>query len=93
MNTLSTLKAKRATIASEMRTLADRHDLTVGEDERLSRLTRQIQKIDGEIATEELAIDEKRRQNAETLSQPGLHRHAGIDSPTYWKQTTRSEIF
>lgn len=93
MNTLSTLKAKRATIASEMRTLADRHDLTVGEDERLSRLTRQIQKIDGEIAAEELAIDEKRRQNAETLSQPGLHRHAGIDSPTYWKQTTRSEIF
>jgi len=93
MNTLSTLKAKRATVAAELRALAEKHELTVGEDERLSRLTRQVQKIDGEIAAEELEIDEKRRRNAEILSQPGLQRHPGIDSPTYWKQTTRDEIF
>jgi len=94
MNTLSTLKAKRATVAAELRALAMKDDLTVGEDERLTRLTRQVQKIEGEIAAEELAVDEQRRKNAETLAQPGLHRHAGIDpSPTYWKQTTRSEIF
>lgn len=89
----NSLHAKRATLAAEMKALASKPHITAGEDERLTRLTRGLEKIDAEIAAEELELDERRRRIAAAKAQ-ATERHVGYDdSLTFWRQTDTREVF
>ena len=93
MNTISTLRAKRATLAAEVRALASKPNITLGEDERLTRLTRGLEKIDGEIAAEELEVDERRQRINDAKAQ-ATHTTPGYDTGlTYWRQTDTRTVF
>jgi len=79
---LKQLKEKRSALAAEIKELANRESISAGEDARLTRLLAGLDRIDEQIKGAKDAI----RASATDFAR-------GVDSPTYWKQTTRSEVF
>lgn len=76
------LREKRSKLASEAKVLCDKPNITPGEDQRLSRLLEGIDACDRQI-----------KAHKDAVRSTVTDRAPGFDSPTYWKQTTRSEVF
>ena len=85
MSKITELKAKREALKAEITELSEKRNITPGEDQRLSRLVKGYERISEEL-----------RDATDELKASVTDRAAGFDdaqSPTYWKQSTRSEVF
>jgi HK97 family phage major capsid protein len=77
---LKELKAKRARLAEEIRSLADAEHITASQDQHLSRLVRGLDKVDAEI-----------KEATDKVRSTVTHKDAGV--PTYWRQTSSRDVF
>jgi HK97 family phage major capsid protein len=77
---LKELKAKRARLAEEIRSLADAEHITASQDQHLSRLVRGLDKVDAEI-----------KEATDKVRSTVTHKDAGV--PTYWRQTSPRDVF
>lgn len=80
---IKAMKERRATLVTEAERLANKENITKAEDTRLSNLLDAVTILDADI---------KRATDAVKASI--VERASGVDeAPTYWKQTSRREVF
>lgn len=87
LNELSTqeLRAKASALRTEVESLSSLERITPAQDERLSRQLKAFEEVRDELGSRISAV-----KSQITESVPGFD---DVKSPTYWKQTSRAEIF
>lgn len=79
---IKAMKATRSKLAATATKLAEKSTITPAEDSHLSTLLDSIENLDGQI-----------RSATDAIKATATERVVGYDAPTFYKQTSRSEIF